>query len=278
LKKYNQYSFNGETKIFFLKIKKIFLLSFIILLLIPSTYSQETNRASAPKNFKENPYSKTPEKENTKRSLKPDISRIPKAEKELQKYFKNPEFIYDRKAEVPLSIWDKIRLWINTQLRKIFTSEGYYTFIDYLLYGLIAFSLIMIILGLLKTELRGLIYPKEKKYLIGMKESDEDINKMNLDDLVDDAVNKKEYRLAIRYLFLKSLKILQEKNIIDWKINKTNNLYIEEVKETELKNSLADVTRLFEGIWYGDFIITEPEYKTVSSYFYDFNSRLSDSR
>ncbi|HSP88223.1 MAG TPA: hypothetical protein VLN45_08815, partial [Ignavibacteriaceae bacterium] len=188
--------------------RRNFFLCFLLLIvvLIFSLYSQERAQPGQSENI---PYEIKTNTLNEKeiaeeiKNVKLDLSRISKPKKNLQKYFNDPEFIYDRKAAMPLSIWDNIRIWINKKLRELFSSEGYSTFFDYLLYALIAFSLIMIILGLLKTDLRGLIYPaKNKNYVSGINETDEDINKINLDNLIEDALKKKEFRLATRYLYL----------------------------------------------------------------------------
>jgi len=43
-----------------------------------------------------------------------------------------------------------------------------------------------------------------------------------------------------------------------------NDDYLNEIKKPELKNAFANITRLYNYIWYGDFSIDEPKYKKAA--------------
>ena len=60
-----------------------------------------------------------------------------------------------------------------------------------------------------------------------------------------------------RYLFLKSLKLLSDNDIIEYKKEKTNYQYLAEIKDMQLARTFREVAYRFDWIWYGDFPIDE---------------------
>ena len=85
--------------------------------------------------------------------------------------------------------------------------------------------------------------------------------------MISKAENQQDYRLAIRYHFLRMLKTLTDKNLIDWNPEKTNRDYISEISASELKEQFKDASRIFDYVWYGEFSINETEYKTYKDKF-----------
>ena len=78
----------------------------------------------------------------------------------------------------------------------------------------------------LKSNVRGIFYGKQGESKTKFKIVEEDINKMDFEKRINDAVNNRDYRLAVRLYYLKMLKLLSDKKIIDWQINKTNSAYV----------------------------------------------------
>ena len=101
-----------------------------------------------------------------------------------------------------------------------------------------------------------------------MKELNEDISKLNFDDLISSAIETKNYKLAIRYLYLKSLQLLSDHEIIELKENKTNHQYLSEIKNSRISGAFRNAMIIFEWIWYGEFSIDE---RTMNSSRDEFN-------
>lgn len=185
----------------------------------------------------------------------------------LDKYKNNKTFDYSPNPESAESLWDKIINWINRQLFGLQRSKAYSDTIDYLLYGLMIAALIIIIIGLFKSEIRGFFYGAQKQQKIRFAEYEEDIHNINFDELIAQAVENKEYKIAIRYMFLKSLKILSDKNIINLQINKTNYDYNSEIKENQISELFSRAAFSFELAWYGNFPVKEEQYKSSANVF-----------
>ncbi len=186
----------------------------------------------------------------------------------LEKYKKDPEFDYDGDPEESEDWITKIKNWINQQLAILRSSKTYSTLLDYLYYGLMIAALILIIRGLIKADRRGLLFGKINSNEIKMIESEEDISQINFDELIAAAAERKDYKLAVRYLFLKSLKMLSEKELIELRNNKTNHQYLSEIKNNRISNAFQIATSRFEWIWYGDFPVDEKVMKSSQN---DFN-------
>ncbi len=179
----------------------------------------------------------------------------------------NKNFQYDTKIKKQNNFFAKIMYRLYELFLKLFSNKGISSSIMYLI---IAAAIIFIIIKLLKTDLRSVFYLPRKRMKISHKELTDDITKMTLHKLISKAEQEQNFRLAIRYLFLKELKILKEAGLIDWKIDKTNKDYIVELKSElsknkELKKDFEEKTSIYEYTWYGNFEISEEEYEKYSS-------------
>jgi len=186
----------------------------------------------------------------------------------LEKYKNDPEFNYDGGPKEADDWITKIKNWINQQLATIWSSKTYSTILDYFYYGLMIAALILIIRGLIKADRRGLLFGKTISNEIKMIESEEDISQLNFDELVAAAIESRQYKLAVRYLFLKSLKLLSEKGIVELRNNKTNHQYLTEIKNNKISLAFQIATSRFEWVWYGDFPVDERVLKASQN---DFN-------
>lgn len=223
-------------------------------------------RASAPKGYWE---VNSSEKEAASDSLKVEL-RIPPSSV-LDKYQSDPDFNYNLNPEEPQNWIEKFWRWLNNLIDSVRNSEGYYKTIDYLLYGLMAATIIVIIIGLIKSDIRGLFYGKRQQR-IRATEYVEDIHQLNFDELISNAIENKNYKLVIRYLYLKTLKVLSDNAIIELNINKTNHEYYSEIKNLVIANSFNQATRRFEWIWYGSFPVDKELFSDSEK---DFNELLS---
>ena len=186
----------------------------------------------------------------------------------LEKYINDPEFDYDGGPKEAEDWISKIKNWINQQLAILRSSKAYSTLLDYLYYGLMIAALILIVRGLIKADRRGLLFGKINSNEIKIIESEEDISQINFDELISIAIESKQYKLAVRYLFLNSLKLLSEKGLIELRNNKTNYQYLSEIKNNQIADVFRNTTSSFEWIWYGDFPVDENVMKSSQN---DFN-------
>ena len=102
----------------------------------------------------------------------------------------------------------------------------------------------------------------------------ENIFEINYSEEIYKAVNAENYRLAIRLMYLQLLKDLSQKEIIQYKQERTNNDYVAQLNGTDYHKSFFHLTRNFEYVWYGQFKIKTEAFKTMQSDFVSFKNKL----
>ena len=103
----------------------------------------------------------------------------------------------------------------------------------------------------------------------------EDIFAINYQKEIDKAEANANYRLAIRLMFLRLLKVMAEKNIIQYKQDRTNLDYLLQLHPTVYYNNFFRITRNYEYSWYGKFEVAEKAYKVIRNDFDQFDRQLT---
>ena len=106
------------------------------------------------------------------------------------------------------------------------------------------------------------------------KEGDDMSDPSAYDKLVAQAVLNKNYRLAIRYLYLQTLQKLSAVGSLQFAADKTNYQYVNELGGTPYQNDFAALTLNYEYVWYGKFDINEDVYKRLSVDYRSFNQKI----
>ena len=207
----------------------------------------------------------------------------------LKKFSTDPDFnYYTKKAGITWwdrfwnwvwHEWNAFWNWVGEMLEKLFhnASMGKQTanVIKYVILGIFAFALIYIVLKLLGINLLQLLRKKKESGNLPYTEFMENIHEISFDEAIENALSTKNYRLAVRLLYLRSLKQLSDNNLINWKIDKTNSAYLNELTDDEQRRQFSIVTRQFEYVWYGDFPVNGQSFQAINAMFQEFKQRLA---
>jgi hypothetical protein len=139
-----------------------------------------------------------------------------------------------------------------------------------LIIGLLAFIVIRLLI------LKGLlnINPKTQKTIsITLQNFEDNLEEADLQQLLNMAVDKEDYPLAIRIQFLTIIKQLNESKLIIWKKDKTNGDYLKEFKNNQYYADFRQITMVFEKIWYGGISLTITDYMLISGMFTGFTQK-----
>ena len=79
------------------------------------------------------------------------------------------------------------------------------------------------------------------------------------------AIDRKDYREAIRLLYLQTLKLLSDDGRIDWQLYKTPTEYIYEVKQEMLRTPFRNLTHGFLRVRYGNFPASESLFEELAA-------------
>lgn len=102
----------------------------------------------------------------------------------------------------------------------------------------------------------------------------DNIFEINYQREIDKAVNNGNYRLAIRLMFLKVLKNLSDRKVIDYKQDRTNFDYLTQVHSTKYYSDFFRLTLDYEYSWYGQFDIDEEKFEKIKRDFENFDRNL----
>ncbi len=101
------------------------------------------------------------------------------------------------------------------------------------------------------------------------------INNLQLGELIAQAIQEKDYRLAVRFYYLQILQKLTDKELIVWQQEKTNEDFIREIAQLKFASDFTEITRLYDFVWYGNFEINEPEFLKITTLYNTLTQKIS---
>ena len=205
-----------------------------------------------------------------------DVRAIPP--EALRPFRNDPDFAYDRQAPPANSWWGRLLEWLDKKLYAPLWSPTGNLLIIWTLRILAALGLIYVILKMLRMEPRGLFYGRSDRRRPAFAEI-EDIQDLDFDKLISEAVAARDFRQAVRWLYLGALKNLADRDLIRWQPEKTNHEYLRELgaEQAGLAAPFDRLTYLFEYIWYGDFDVDEAAFRRAQEQFAAFSEKLGEA-
>lgn len=192
----------------------------------------------------------------------------------IDKFKNDNEFRYDNTNESSLSLWDKLIQWIKELFIRLFFTDEYGALNDIVIYSLMGIALLIIIGGIFKSEIRNIFQKNFMKDDLTFSEFTENIHELNFDELILQQIQAKNFRFALRLTFLKLLKELDSKEIINWRVDKTNHELLNQIRDNRIYKSVSELTYDFENSWYGGFEVNERIYNQYKEKFSKLNSQL----
>ncbi len=193
----------------------------------------------------------------------------------IEKYKNDKAFDYtDELQKEPETLWQRFLNWLSRVLRWFFDKVGDGGAISWIFYIIIFGILAFAVIKLLGLNYQSLFFKNKRlKNGLDLETYDEDIHSLDLNKIIADAESNQEYRKAVRYLYLKLLKILTDREIIIWEINKTNKDYRKEMRKSKYNKDFNKLTHTYEYVWYGDFKIDQSKFSRIKP---DFKNLYSD--
>ncbi|MGZ8559700.1 MAG: hypothetical protein ACXWWC_15260, partial [Chitinophagaceae bacterium] len=102
-----------------------------------------------------------------------------------------------------------------------------------------------------------------------------DIFSINYQKEIDKAAGQSNYRLAVRLMFLRLLRDMSDKNIIQYKTDNTNFDYMIQLQATGLYPDFFRLARNYEYSWYGQFDIDKEKYSIIKNEFSHFERKIN---
>ncbi|MBA3663350.1 MAG: hypothetical protein H0W61_03965 [Bacteroidetes bacterium] len=183
----------------------------------------------------------------------------PSKEKEKQ-IFSDPKLSYKKDIVAKKGMFERLLEWLA---EKLFGKAGYdniSTARSIIIWTIVVLSVGIIIWLLSRSELVSLIKPKAKATSFNFTDVTEDLDSINFDQKISDAVKTGDYRLAIRWHYLKTLYIFDKRELITFAPFKTNIDYGNELKGGNDHKDFVKLSRIYDYVWYGQFNLNEANY------------------
>ena len=197
--------------------------------------------------------------------------------KALERYAKDPNFNYSDAPKADDTWWDRFWRAFWDFIRRLF-DHGDSSGSGGSPLGSLFLAVVVILIIYLIVRAIGLdnIFNREPKQVtLPYTESLENIHEITFDEQIEKVLAARNYKLAVRLLYLRSLKQLNDAGYIQWKIDKTNTEYLNELANSDYKQSFWVLTRQFEYVWYGDFPVDGQSFQSINDRFHDFKKMLS---
>ncbi len=183
----------------------------------------------------------------------------------INEFKQDEDFNYLNQAAPGQSLWDRFWAFINRLFSYLFvgTSSGYLNlFIRLFIYGIALFAIGYSLYKLLYLRFVKTTTAAEEEGL-GLQITEENIHALNFDDLLQEALENHNWRLAIRIRYLQTLKFLSDSEFIAWEPYKTNHEYSYEIEQIGLRQQFERISYYFDYAWYGEFDVNKEHYDRV---------------
>ena len=181
----------------------------------------------------------------------------------IANYQSDINFDYLAQIDMPDYSWfDVVTRWFNRLLNSIFNGkfgENVTTPVLILVFIIIVLST----LYFLYKKRPELFFRNKKTTPISYIVEEENIHRINFAQDIESALQCRDYRLAIRLLYLQTLRFLSDNSLIDWQIHKTPTEYLYEIKNQEMRPSFRLFTNHFLHVRYGNYQASSELFETM---------------
>ncbi len=178
---------------------------------------------------------------------------------EMSSYAADDDFVYMNLTIQPPSIWQRIKWWFAALIAKIFGNPNTPWLSNVLFYIILLVVLGLAIFYIIRLKYGSGFSSEAKFFAASNASSVQGIEKLDYDELINTALSKKHFKLAIRYLYLKTLALLHAKDVIVFRDWKSPYDYEKELDKNVVP-TYHSLTVLFEHAWYGDFTVGNNEF------------------
>ncbi len=201
---------------------------------------------------------------------------------QIEQYKNDQDFNYVEKIPTE-NWWTLFKDWIAyiwnqfwTWLLGSYAAKG----IIALFLKIIPYLIIVAIIGFvvwlfIKLNPAAAALNEKKSSMVHLSEEEKILKMEDIPALIQKAVEQKNFRSAVRYYYLLVLKKLGDQKQIDYQFQKTNAEYLSEIQSLPVKSQFEYITHLYDFIWYGDFPLTEPDFKKAENEFKHMTTLLN---
>ena len=154
------------------------------------------------------------------------------------------------------------RVWLG----RVLSSEGFRYTILFLLGALLLYAIVRIVMD----NNLGAFYRRVKKTKGNGESAEATLGSEDIDQQLQHYLQAGDRRQATRYLYLKTLRLLSDRDLIRWHADGTNQEYLRQLSGATQEAGFRFLTGAYEKVWYGEFALGEAGFKVLYDRFMDF--------
>ena len=211
-----------------------------------------------------------------------DLEPIAFSKEKIEDYRSREEFNYVD-AEEKDNWWTRFKKWLNAQYNRLlqwifgdYEANGFLAMLIAVIPFLVIVGLLVLVIWLFsRLDPGGRMLRQTDQNEVFLSAEEELVKNEDLDTLMKNAISNGDFRLAIRYYYLKELRKLDHLKLIEYQFQKTNREYLQEIGKPDLKSKFAEITKTYEFIWYGSFTVTENDFRLAEKGFLRMENALN---
>ncbi len=196
------------------------------------------------------------------------------SEETLNEFKENPDFDYSEAAAND-NWWTQFKRYVRLQWQRFMEwLFGDYEaplllaiFLEILPYLILGFLLLFIFYLFSKLNAGNHIFGTPAQGELHFEGEEKIVRSRDIPKLIEKAVSSGKYRLAVRYHFLYLLQQMSRQEIVSYDSAKTDEEYLQEIKDPSLKTHFKKVNRIYDFIWYGNFETGAEDYVKIKKEF-----------
>jgi hypothetical protein len=103
---------------------------------------------------------------------------------------------------------------------------------------------------------------------------DEPVEEEDIDRRLQQAIENRDYRQAVRYSYLRTLRRLDARGLIHYHGRATDQEYLRQLSGTAQELPFRFLTNAYEKVWYGEFGLGEETFRRLIGYFSEFDKTI----
>jgi hypothetical protein len=186
----------------------------------------------------------------------------------LESILARPEFQWQPQGTSPIAewlaqLWERLNRWLNSlfgeRVFSIAVNQGSWT----LLTALTSLLLVMVLLYISRNLIMDFVSDARLDEQGNL--ADETLTSETALQKARELSRGGDYRSAVRYLYLSSLLLLDERGLLHYDRSKTNREYLQSLTGSpELARPLGEVIEVFDNVWYGNHSLDADSFKNYS--------------
>ncbi len=188
----------------------------------------------------------------------------------LEEYRQDPAFDYTQQYAASDSLISIMLAYLQNQLAQLFQSPAYRILGPWLFRLLLLGGIVMAVIFILRLKF-GAAITKTSKRVSAHGFSYTGANQDDYQHLLHDSLATDNFKLAVRYLFLTTLTLLEQQKKLQIKPWKAPYDYLAELPEHN-KQPFNHIIILFENTWYGEFVPNKQAVSLGLDYYYQLKN------